>query len=442
MKPEDALGGLLRADQIVVVGDPKQLPPTDFFTRTGAVAGDLLDEEIDELDDESILQACHNAFRQVRRLKWHYRSRCESLIAFSNRMFYGNGLITFPSARLGSFSIDLVRLDGVHQARRNVVEAACIAEAAADFMRQFAGADKDEIPTLGIAAVNLEQRDLIAEELRRLCAGDDAIDRYRAKVEEKGEPLFVKNLENVQGDERDHIFVSLTYGRSPESAAMRQHFGPINGKYGHRRLNVLFSRARARLVLFSSFGSADVLPTEKSHEGVRVLKRYLEYVENRGFVETGPADSEPDSDFEIAVVERLRGRGYTVDCQVGASGFRIDLAVRHPEDQTRFLAGIECDGASYHSSKSARDRDRLREQFLRDLGWQILRVWSTDWFENPDAEADKLARKLDQLLVQPPRAVDDRSIATESAAWANGRDGGPGRFEAGRSQAYLRENRL
>ena len=415
MKPEDALGGLLRTDQIVVVGDPKQLPPTDFFNRTGGAAGDILDEEFEDIDDESILQACHNAFRQVRRLKWHYRSRCESLIAFSNRMFYDDGLITFPSAKLGAFSVDLIRVDGSYQARRNVAEATRIAEEAVKFMRHFADADRAGIPTLGIAAVNIEQRDLIREEIRRLAANDDLIDEYFAKVEEKGEPLFVKNLENVQGDERDYIFVSLTYGRAPNSTAMKQRFGPINGKYGHRRLNVLFSRARVRLALFSSFGSIDVVPAEKSHEGVHILKRYLEYAENRGFIEVSGIEVEPDSDFEIAVADRLRGKGFKIDYQVGVSGFRIDLGVRHPKDHTRFMAGIECDGASYHSSKSARDRDRLREQVLRDNGWEILRVWSTDWFENPNLETDKLAKKLEQLGAQQPRPFNDYSLETVEA---------------------------
>src|SRR5208282_2192535 len=256
---------------------------------------------------------------------------------------------------------------------------------------------------LGLVAVNTDQRDVIQEELRRLCADDDLVDSYREKVEKKGEPLFVKNLENVQGDERDFIFISLTYGREPGATALKQRFGPINGKQGHRRLNVLFSRARIRIALFASIGSDDVKPAETSAEGTRVLKRYLEYAETRGRAAVEETGTEPESNFEWEVGQRLRLRGYKLDFQIGVSGYKIDLGVRHPDYPDRFLAGVECDGASYHSSKSARDRDRLREEVLRGLGWEILRVWSTDWFDNPELETNKLAAKLEQLRSGPPR---------------------------------------
>jgi very-short-patch-repair endonuclease len=409
MKPEEALGGLLRAKQIVVVGDAKQLPPTDFFNRSSDGAGS--DDDYEDIDDESILEASEKTFREVRPLKWHYRSRCESLIAFSNSEFYRNSLITFPMARPGSFSIDLVRVDGAYQARRNVAEAARIVEEAIQFMRYFSDMDEGAIPTLGIVSVNIEQRDLIQEELRRLSAGDELVERYTEKTQKKGEPTFVKNLENVQGDERDFIFISLTYGREPGATALKQRFGPINGKQGHRRLNVLFTRARIRIRLFASFGSDDVKPAETSAEGVRVLKRYLEYAESRGRAAVEGTGTEPDTDFEWEVGQRLRSRGYKLDFQVGVSGYKIDLGVRHPDHPGRFLAGVECDGASYHSSKSARDRDRLREEVLRGLGWEILRVWSTDWFDNPELETDKLAAKLEQLRAEPPHAFHDYTIA-------------------------------
>ncbi|MGA8495439.1 MAG: AAA domain-containing protein, partial [Xanthobacteraceae bacterium] len=398
MRPEDSLGGLLRAKQVVVVGDQKQLPPTDFFNRTDGASSTVEDEdEYDDVDDESILEACQKAFRQVRRLKWHYRSRCESLIAFSNREFYENGLITFPNPRPGSFSIDLIRVKGTYQGRRNVPEALQIAEEAIAFMRHYAVCDEDHLPTIGIVAINIEQRDLIREELNRLSAGDDLVEEFQSKAEKKGEEIFVKNLENVQGDERDFILISMTYGYEPNLNLLKQRFGPINGKQGHRRLNVLFSRARQRIGLFVSFGSADVRPTEKSHQGVHVLRRYLEYVEGRGRAPIESVGTEVDSDFESAVADRLRAVGYTVEYQVGVSGFRIDLGVRNPASPETFLAGIECDGAQYHSSKSARDRDRLREEILTELGWKILRVWSTDWFLDPDEEVRKLILKLEKL---------------------------------------------
>ncbi len=281
-------------------------------------------------------------------------------------------------------------------------------------MRHYADLEEENTPTLGIVAVNIDQRDLIQEELRRLSADDALVEVYQQKVSKKGEPLFVKNLENVQGDERDFIFISLTYGREPAATAMKQRFGPINGKQGHRRLNVLFTRARMRIGLFTSFGSVDVIPTEASAEGVHVLKRYLEYAEGRGRAAVEGIGAEADSDFEIEVADRLRAKKYTVELQVGVSGFRIDLGIRHPDHPERFLAGLECDGARYHSSKSARDRDRLRAEVLRGLGWDIVRVWSTDWFGNPVGETDKLVKRLEELRSKQRPAYEEYPSLAEA----------------------------
>ena len=196
------------------------------------------------------MEVCLATFNERRRLKWHYRSRCESSIAFSNQAFYDGSLITFPTAKLGSFSIELVRVDGTYQDRRNPSEAERVAEEAIAFMRHFAESSEEDLPTLGVVAINVEQRDLIFEEMRQLSSGDELVERYREKAELKGEPFFIKNLENVQGDERDHVFISMTYGRKHGAPAMAQRFGPINRKQGHRRLNVLFTRARRRIGLF------------------------------------------------------------------------------------------------------------------------------------------------------------------------------------------------
>jgi very-short-patch-repair endonuclease len=408
MKPEDALGALLRVKQVIVVGDPKQLPPTDFFNRSMEVANDA--DDFEDIDSESILEACQKTFRTVRRLKWHYRSRCESLIAFSNKEFYEGGLITFPMAKPDSFSIDLVPVRGAYQQRRNVSEAQQAAEEAIAFMRHHAELPEDVVPTLGIVAVNTDQRDLIFEELRRLEAGDELVKIYREKVAAKGEPVFVKNLENVQGDERDYVFISLTYGPAPGSKQVLQRFGPIAGKQGHRRLNVLFSRARIRVVLFTSMSSMDVKPSDTSSHGVHVLKRYLAYAEARGRAPSESVGSEFESDFEMEVARRLEDRGYKVDKQVGVSGFRIDLGIRHPDQPGVYIAGIECDGATYHSSKSARDRDRLREEVLRGLGWNILRVWSTDWFYNADTQTERLVKQIEALRKAPVTAYPEYRV--------------------------------
>jgi very-short-patch-repair endonuclease len=413
MNDEIALGAMLRSKQIVVVGDQKQLPPTDFFARS-ADTGPGDDEDFEELDDESILEACQKTFGQRRPLRWHYRSRCESLIRFSNEQFYRRELITFPASKPGSFSIDLIQVHGVFQARCNPTEASRIAEEAISFMRHYAGFDEDKVPSLGIVAINIQQRDLIQEELNRLLADDVLVDQYLEKVSNKGEEFFVKNLENVQGDERDFIFISMTYGREPGGSAMKQRFGPINRKQGHRRLNVLFSRARMRIGLFTSFGSTDVVPTADSSEGVHILRKYLEYAETRGRVSVMPGGgAESDSDFEVEVADRLRAKGYVVDYQVGVSGYRIDLGVRHPEHPERYLAGVECDGATYHSSKSARDRDRLREEVLTDKGWDIVRVWSTDWFDNPTLQTVRLVEKLELLGKKPPADLNEYAFSIE-----------------------------
>jgi very-short-patch-repair endonuclease len=407
MRPEDALGALLRAKQIVVVGDPKQLPPTDFFDR--AMDSDDLDgeEEKDDLNAESILESCAKSFNVVRNLKWHYRSRCESLIAFSNEQFYKKSLITFPMAQPGSFSVDLVPVDGTYQANQNPAEAQRIIEEAIGLMERLVDGVKNEFGTIGIVAVNSKQSELIRSEFERLSAGNLRVEAYLEKCEELGEPFFVKNLENVQGDERDFIMISLTYGRESGKKAVHQRFGPLNRSQGHRRLNVLFSRARRRIGLFTSMSSADVQVSDTSKSGVKVLKEYLQYAERRASAD-GELTGKPfDSDFEYQVAQRLKQRGFDVDVQVGASKFRIDLAVKHRQHSSIYVAGVECDGASYHSSRSARDRDRLREEVLRGLGWNIVRIWSTDWFSDPNGSTDRLVREIERLEAQDVRNPND-----------------------------------
>jgi very-short-patch-repair endonuclease len=418
MKPEDALGGLLRAKQAIVVGDPNQLPPTDFFARVAPVDNAPAvaeDEEPDDIDAESILDWSLKTYPAPRRLKWHYRSKCESLIAFSNKEFYSSGpgssgdLITFPNPVPGSFSIDLIRVNGNYKASRNPTEVARIVEAAIDFMLRHADLPPDQIPTLGIAAINIEQKEAIREEFNR-SARDEAIERYLAACNTGSskhgpEPFFIKNLENVQGDERDVIMISLTYGREPGQTRVMQRFGPITRSQGHRRLNVLFTRARSRVVIFSSMGSDDILVTQTSRRGVRVLRDYLRYAESRRLEVGQPTGYDFDSDFERDVKSRLDGHGFTVDPQVGVAGYRIDLGVRHPKNQAVYMAGVECDGASFHNTKSARDRDRLRESVLRGLGWEILRVWSTDWFLDANLQTERLVAKLKALSERPVTPV-------------------------------------
>lgn len=324
MKPEDSLGAIARSGQVVVVGDPKQLPPTTFFNKQNYSDDDYDDE--DKIDNESILDLSLGRFRPARDLLWHYRSRHESLIAFSNAHFYRNRLIVFPSPeeRNDSFGIHYNHVGGTYNASCNSKEAEAIVEAAGKFMRH--NPDK----SLGIVTMNARQRELIDEAMDMLFFDDPVAEAYRHswKIKKDGlEPFFVKNLESVQGDERDAIFISTVYGPD-KSGHVMQRFGPINGKFGHRRLNVLFTRAKYNLSLFTSLRPDDIRVTESSALGLKAFKGYLEYA-YAGKLDTGIITGrEPDSDFEICVMEKLESIGCEVVPQVGVSGYFIDLVLR------------------------------------------------------------------------------------------------------------------
>jgi very-short-patch-repair endonuclease len=225
---------------------------------------------------------------------------------------------------------------------------------------------------------------------------------YREKWDQTLEPFFVKNLENVQGEERDVIFIFTVYGPDVDTGVTMNRFGPVNSNVGHRRLNVPFTRAKERVDVFTSMRSDDIRATDSSSLGVKALKSYLEYAETGRLEEGETTGREPDSDFEIFVRDRLVQQGFEVVPQVGVAGYFIDLAVKHPKG-SGYLLGIECDGATYHSSKSARDRDRLREEVLVGLKWSIYRIWSTDWFANPEHEFTRLLAHIEQLIARTPR---------------------------------------
>lgn len=389
MKPEDALGALSRGHDVVVVGDPKQLPPTSFFERQFE-SDEVADE--DAVDNESILDLAISQYGK-RRLRWHYRSKHESLIAFSNHHFYENDLIVFPSpAEAGAESgVRSHYVAGAYKNGTNPDEAKAVSEAAIRFMKNSPHL------SLGIVAINREQRELINDEITRMVAGDPHASEYVGKWDGSLFPFFVKNLESVQGDERDVIFISTVYGPEEPGRPVAQRFGPILGPTGWRRLNVLFTRARVRVELFTSMMPADIRIDERSSRGVIALREYLDYAQT-GRLESGKLSRRPpDSDFEIAVARLLENAGFEVDPQVGVAHYYIDLAVRHPRNGS-YLLGIECDGATYHSAKSARDRDRTREEALKALGWSLYRIWSTDWFADPRREFAKLESFLKELV--------------------------------------------
>jgi len=397
VKPEDALGVIARGAQLVVVGDPKQLPPTSFFDRQDMNDDD--DETAAVAQTDSILDASLPLFK-MRRLRWHYRSQHESLIAFSNRNFYDNDLVIFPSphAKAQEYGVKFSYVKGGRFVNQyNVEEARVVAKAVVKH------ALNNQNESLGIVAMSSKQQEQIERAVEEECKADDAVAESVEVLRNMEDGLFIKNLENVQGDERDVIFISCTYGPSEIGGRVYQRFGPINSDVGWRRLNVLFTRSKKRMHIFSSMRSEDILISDTSKRGVIALRNFLDYAEKGSMdgtpLHTGKA---PDSDFEVAVIEALHQAGFESEAQVGVAGFFIDIAVKDPVKPGRYLMGIECDGATYHSAKSARDRDRLRQEVLERLGWRIRRIWSTDWFSNPKGELEPIIRELHELKTPLP----------------------------------------
>ncbi len=394
IKPEDALGSIARASSLVIVGDPKQLPPTSFFDRN---AGD--DEESDDEvaleESESILEAVTGMF-PTRRLRWHYRSRHESLIAFSAKTFYDNDLILFPSPfeTNTEFGIKFHPVsDGFFQ-KVNPPEAREVVE----FLITQLKTRPDE--SVGVVAMSATQCTLINEELENRMKGDPDVQALMEDAQRRDDPPFIKNLESVQGDERDVIVISMTYGPVAPGGRVPQRFGPINYSGGWRRLNVLFTRAKKRMHVFSSMRSHDIIVDDRPNKGRQALRDFLAYCQQTPEAVTHETGRAPDSDFEISVMQALEQRGHRCTSQLGVAGYFIDLAVRHPDDPGRYLLGVECDGATYHSAKSARDRDRLRQDVLEGLGWNIARVWSTDWFRNPDLQVQRIENAIEEARAQ------------------------------------------
>ena len=395
LKPEEAIGSIARGGQLVVVGDPKQLPPTSFFSRMSQ-DGDGGDDQFTTTDAESILDVCSSHFRPTRSLRWHYRSQHHSLIAFSNQSFYRGKLIIFPSpyGQGGKLGVRAVYLaDAIYENQTNLREAKRVVDAVVEHIATRPN------ESLGIVTLNIKQRDLIAELLEERLRSVRGADTYRENWITEGAPLFIKNLENVQGDERDAIIISTTFGKPPGSSAVRQNFGPISRQGGWRRLNVLFTRAKRSIALYTSMRPEDIVMDGTTPDGTKALRNYLEYARTGSLATVEETGREADSDFEISVMDMLKQRGYEVTPQLGVAGYRIDIAVKHPDSQGSYLAAIECDGATYHSAMSVRDRDRIRQEILESLGWRgrIWRIWSTDWFRTPRQETEKLISFLEDL---------------------------------------------
>ena len=387
--PAEAMGALARAKQAVVAGDDRQLPPTSFFRSQ---EGEGYDDDSDDADDglalianiESLLDVVKGLPIKEQMLRWHYRSRDGRLIAFSNNHIYGEALTAFPGTVLES-PLTFHELDLPPASGRSTRSHPAEVDRVVDLILEHARHRPEQ--SLGVIAFGSHHGDNIEEALRRRLAAenDRSLDPFFAT--EREERFFIKNIERVQGDERDVIILSVGYHKAA-NGTLPYRFGPLNQEGGERRLNVAITRARSRIHLVAGFSHHDMDPGRSSAEGVELLRQYLEFAASGGTAMGGSLSEEPLNAFELNIQRQLEKRGIPVTPQYGVAGYRLDFACAHPEQPGRMVLAIEADGASYHSAPTARDRDRLRQQVLENLGWRFHRIWSTEWFRDPEGQAD------------------------------------------------------
>ena len=389
LRASEAIGAIARGKQVIVVGDDKQLPPSNFFKLGGDDGPIALDDGAAIVGIESILDLVEPRADLSSTLRWHYRSRSEDLIDFSNRRFYDHKLITFPGNGSDTLASGLsMKFDPTNAytpgAAINRGEARAIAQ------RVLLHAKESPNLSLGVVAFSVRQRDLILDELETVRNQHPELDDFFS--EDGIEPFFVKNLENVQGDERDMIFISVCYGRR-EDGKLALLFGPINREGGERRLNVLATRAKLAMEVFCNFKADELKIPPKPSPGLVAFRDFLAFAENPRRVLPKETGLGAESLFEEQVADVVKSLGYDIETQVGMSKYRIDIGVRSTTKPGSYALGIECDGASYHSSDSARDRDRLRQNHLESMGWRIRRIWSTDWFQSDSEERTQRLRR-------------------------------------------------
>jgi len=403
--PADGIGSLARGNQVVVVGDSKQMPPTGFFEsgRSGTQNG--LPQA------ESLLHLANMAGLPRKPLKWHYRSQHEQLISFSNQRFYDNTLVTFPSSREHIDPIEFVYVpSGIYtrgDARSNTIEAATLVDALVEHLEAEPNA------SIGVIAFSEAQMNAIQDEIDSRRETVPALNRLRPEAEPDG--FFVRNLENVQGDERDVIFFSVGYG--PDNrGVMTLNFGPLNAIGGERRLNVAITRARQRIRIFASFQPEQLAGSDNT--GVKVLRDYLMFAREVPIERKARSGDAKTSDrsFKTAVADALREAGLTVATDVGESGFRIDIGIKENETSSRFLLGIECDGSSYSAARNARDRERLRQEVLARLGWRVHRVWSSTWLSDRTGEIKRIKDLIESILDdERMKEIEEQNARTDPA---------------------------
>jgi len=406
--PEDAVGAIYRGKTLVVAGDEKQLPPTSFFQKYLSDEPDW-DESTESESLDSILEECLGVGLPIKMLQWHYRSRHEELIAFSNSRFYDNRLITFPSAvsKHENLGVKFVYIpDSVYDRggrRNNLQEAEVVADLVFNHLRSYPE------KTFGVVTFSLAQMEAVEEAIEKRRRTHPQYEPFFK--EDRLQGFFVKNLETVQGDERDVIIFSVGYGRD-QRGQMTMNFGPLNKLGGERRLNVGVTRAREKVILVSSIRALDIDLNLTKAPGVLALRHYLEYAEKGPEVlkPAAPTIGEYESPFEESVAEEIRRMGYTVVPQVGHSVYRIDLGV--VDEPGRFLLGVEGDGTTYRLAHSVRDRDRLRREVLEKLGWRTHRIWSPSWVARRESEV----RRLRAVLEEARKAQQTEKEGSEGSA--------------------------
>lgn len=415
VKTENAVGAIFRGKQIVIAGDSHQLPPTNFFNVQSADNDfDSDEEEENESIDTSILEEA--MFLPSRELLWHYRSRHEHLIAFSNAKIYKNRLVTFPSNtdKIPGWGVEYIYVEngtynGKGNPRGNPIEAERVATEVFNHIKKYPNR------TLGVITFGVVQELAIESVINRMRKEHPEYEEFF--TEDKHEAFFVKSLENVQGDERDTIIFSIGYAKD-STGKMAMRFGPLSMVGGERRLNVAVTRAKYNIKLVGSIRPTDIDTDRVSQEGPKLLRKYIEFAMNGPEVllsDTEESDQlEFDSPFESSVYTFLESKGYKVATQVGCSGYKIDLAIKHPKVSGVYVLGVECDGATYHSSRTARERDRLRQDVLEMMGWKFYRIWSTDWIKDTVGEKHRLLTAVENAIASFRPEIFESSSTNKS----------------------------
>lgn len=407
MPTSEAVGAIARGKSLIVVGDPKQMPPTSFFSSNN------IDEEEESIDDlESILQDCQALGMPSLQLNWHYRSRHESLIAFSNNEYYNGELITFPSTDDQKTKVNFVKINGVYEKggrRCNKAEAEAIVK---EVVRRLKD-DNLRKDSIGIIAFSSTQQTLIEDMLSDTIERDKDLTQY---AESMYEPIFVKNLENVQGDERDIILFSIGYGPDA-NGRISMNFGPLNKVGGERRLNVAVSRARKEMIVYSTMTGNQINLNNTKSKGVEGLKHFLDYAEKRILFEASrQSGAQEILSIQNQIAKALTNQGYDVKTEIGLSDFKIDIAIVDPRDNSNYILGILLDGEIYRNTQTTRDREVVQPTVLNNLNWKVLRVWSVDWFKQPAAVIERIDELIKRIVEEREEVEEDSNAEVKPEA--------------------------